>query len=654
MRLTFTLIMISIGALTVAAQSPFVCDGSLYVTLDQQMYRMELDLENSDFSFIALPNTSGVNLNAIGYRNTDNYIYGIADHLFFYTLCRIDASGKATILDTLDIDQTLTLPAGTVTDDGRYLIVMDVWTDSLAEATNNLLFIDLESPDYDLSIFTVENMEGERNNVFSADLVFNPLQRNLIGYDVYQKRLFRLHLDSNTFDFAGFPEVDNVAGSIPALFFDPFSQLYGYERNDLFNELYFIETTDGQIQKISKDDDLRLAPYRDGCSCPYTVKMQKTVSPPMAYPCTEVIYSIKIGNLNRAPQTDLLLEDLLPEGFVVTEILHNPYPVSIQGLGTNALSLHGFDLDIGTDSIVFKVSVPEYAAGIYFNQATLSGVDLSLANDIRTTIISDFPPTEQVDDPTPLEVLVFPPDQSTTSLEFCEDTPLLLQATLIPESVQVEWDDGSRQNNRLIDEAGVYRVTVTTGCATREMVFITNETSLELSLDQEVIIGYGDSIAFAPHIESSVPIANYQWNWDGSGILSCMDCPIVQLNPEVSGNLSLEVWTENGCKAQTAVFVSLSRAVYIPNAFSPNLDGINDHFTIYSGTDISLVAFKVFDRWGGLVFEQNNVSLGPNTSGWDGTISGKTAMPGIYVWFAEIEFPDGVKKRFSGDVVLVR
>lgn len=646
--------MISLGYFFTKAQEPFVCDGSLFITIDQQMYRMEIDLENADFSFLPLPHSSGVNLNAIGYRNTDNYIYGVADHLIYYTLCRIDASGKATILDTLDLDQNLILPAGTVTDDGRYLIVMDVWTDSLAEARNNLLFIDLESPDYELTSYTVENLVGQRKNVFSADLVFDPLQRNLIGFDVYQKRLFRLNLDSNNFDFTGFLQADNVGGSIPALFFDPFSQLYGYERNDLFNELYFIETTNGQIRKISKNDNLRLSPYRDGCSCPYTIKMQKLVYPQMTYPCTEVIYSIKIGNLNRAPQVGLSLEDQLPEGFVFTELIHNPYPVEIQGLGTNSLLLEGFNLKKGTDSIVFKVSIPEDAAGMYFNQAVLSGVDLSLANDIRTTIVSDFPPSEAVNDPTPLEVLIFSPGESTTNLEFCPDSSLILQAALIPDGVQIEWDDGSQEPDRVVDEAGIYRVTISTDCTTKEQIFIASQTNLEISLGPDVVIGHGDSLLITPQIESTVPVARYQWTWEKPGFLSCYDCPVVQLTPGESGSLSLEVWTENGCYAQTNLPITLSRAIYFPNAFSPNFDGINDYFTLYPGTDISLITFKIFDRWGGLVFEQNNPSQVTLDTGWDGNISGKAAAPGIYAWFAEIEFPDGVKKQFSGDVVLVR
>lgn len=640
--------------LSILAQSPFVCDGSLFITLDQQVYKMELDLENADFSFTPLPYTSGVNLNAMGYRVTDNFIYGIADHLFFYTLCRIDASGKATILDTLNISQTLTLPAGTITDDGKYLIIMDVWADSLEEVPNTLLLIDLESPDYDMTTFTVQNGSDIRNNVFSADLVFDPLQRNLIGFDFYKKQLFRLHLDDYSLEFENFIPAENVEGSIPALFFDPFSQLYGYERNDVFNELYFIETTNGQIQKISKNDDLRLAPYRDGCSCPYTVKMEKTVFPTITYPCTDVIYTIKIGNLNQKPQTNLLLEDHLPEGFIFKEIIHHSLAAEIEGIGTNQLHISSFDLERGTDSLVFKVSIPEDAAGMYFNQATLSGLDLSSANDVRTVLVSDYPLTEQIDDPTPLEVLIFPTGQFVTQLEFCPDTSLTIYATPAPGSVSIEWEDGSNAASRIIETDGVYRVTVTTDCEQNEHIFNIRETLVHIYLGPDQTVGLGDSIHVQPNTESSIPIAGYRWSWWNETELSCMDCPSISLTPTESGVLSLEAWTENGCAAQTEMYITVSRIIFAPNAFSPNADGINDTFRLFASNDLPILSFKVFDRWGNLVFEQKQTSIDTAGTGWNGMVRGNAASPGIYAWFAEIQFADGVVKQFTGDVALIR
>ena len=96
--------------------------------------------------------------------------------------------------------------------------------------------------------------------------------------------------------------------------------------------------------------------------------------------------------------------------------------------------------------------------------------------------------------------------------------------------------------------------------------------------------------------------------------------------------------------------------IYIPNAFSPNDDGRNDRFTIFTGPDIrEVLQLQVFNRWGGLAF-QSEAASPPNTpgSGWDGRIKGKEAPPGLYVYQATVVTVDGKEYRLSGEVVLVR
>ncbi|HMQ47691.1 MAG TPA: gliding motility-associated C-terminal domain-containing protein [Saprospiraceae bacterium] len=67
--------------------------------------------------------------------------------------------------------------------------------------------------------------------------------------------------------------------------------------------------------------------------------------------------------------------------------------------------------------------------------------------------------------------------------------------------------------------------------------------------------------------------------------------------------------------------------VFVPNAFSPNDDGRNDRFHIYYNCGLLDTQLSVYDRWGGLVFEGDGVQ-----EGWDGTIKGKVAPEGVYVW----------------------
>ena len=95
--------------------------------------------------------------------------------------------------------------------------------------------------------------------------------------------------------------------------------------------------------------------------------------------------------------------------------------------------------------------------------------------------------------------------------------------------------------------------------------------------------------------------------------------------------------------------------VFIPNALSPNGDGINDVFTIFSGADVQEVLnLEVYDRWGGRVFEQANLQPSDVQSGWDGTHKGKPASQGVYVWQATLVFQDGKERELAGSVTLLR
>ena len=97
------------------------------------------------------------------------------------------------------------------------------------------------------------------------------------------------------------------------------------------------------------------------------------------------------------------------------------------------------------------------------------------------------------------------------------------------------------------------------------------------------------------------------------------------------------------------------RQVFSPNAFSPNEDGFNDVFLPFDGSDVAQVAyFKIFDRWGGLVFENSGFQPNDFSAGWDGTAKGRKANPGVYAWMAEVIFRDGFVERLEGDVALVR
>lgn len=112
------------------------------------------------------------------------------------------------------------------------------------------------------------------------------------------------------------------------------------------------------------------------------------------------------------------------------------------------------------------------------------------------------------------------------------------------------------------------------------------------------------------------------------------------------GVYAVEVTDDFGCIGEDSVSLKniCPTNIYVPNAFSPNGDGINDRFGVF-GTDIQSLRFSVFDRWGNLLF----VSEDPADQ-WDGTFKGNPLNAGTYVW--QLEFTGFRKDGTLYDQVL--
>ncbi|MEO1259690.1 MAG: gliding motility-associated C-terminal domain-containing protein [Bacteroidota bacterium] len=96
-------------------------------------------------------------------------------------------------------------------------------------------------------------------------------------------------------------------------------------------------------------------------------------------------------------------------------------------------------------------------------------------------------------------------------------------------------------------------------------------------------------------------------------------------------------------------------SVYLPTAFSPNNDGVNDLFTPYFSHPDKLNDFhlSIFDRWGKLVYKSNSL-LEPS---WDGTVKGRPVSLGVYAWLLTYQWQIGEEIKdftISGHVNAIR
>jgi trimeric autotransporter adhesin len=106
----------------------------------------------------------------------------------------------------------------------------------------------------------------------------------------------------------------------------------------------------------------------------------------------------------------------------------------------------------------------------------------------------------------------------------------------------------------------------------------------------------------------------------------------------------------HGCEVSASIRINVAGnpPIYVPNAFTPNGDGIDDIWSVF-GTGVKDIKATVFNRWGEKVFESSNQS-----DGWDGTYKGQLQPPGVYVYVVEIVYLNDEKTTKEGSLTLIR
>jgi gliding motility-associated-like protein len=203
--------------------------------------------------------------------------------------------------------------------------------------------------------------------------------------------------------------------------------------------------------------------------------------------------------------------------------------------------------------------------------------------------------------------------------------------------------------------AGSYEATIVDaeGCSWSGEAIINDPPTATLDLGDDHLVGLGDSVRVIPKITGSF----LDFNWFPETVISCDTCLNQTFAPTETTTYFLTLTDDRGCEVSESVtiIISTERPVYVPTAFSPNGDGFNDFFKVYCGSATEQInTFKVFNRWGALVYEINDVDPNVDEFGWDGTFKGDFLENGVFIYYVEITFRDGKTTLFKGDVTLLR
>ena len=214
------------------------------------------------------------------------------------------------------------------------------------------------------------------------------------------------------------------------------------------------------------------------------------------------------------------------------------------------------------------------------------------------------------------------------------------------------WSNGETNQDIIKLEEGTYSVTVrdANGCTVDSIFTVVNTKSFWVEASDAVTIQLGDGATISAQATGSNQV---QYNWTPTAGLNNPNNQSSDAAPEKTVTYTVTAIDTNGCIATdtVTVFVIPNHDLYIPNAFSPNADGSNDFYEFFGNKKaIRYVDMKIFNRWGELVFQSNDINFM-----WDGYYRGELQNPGVFVYVMDIAFQDGYQVfDQKGSITLIR
>ncbi|HPG07465.1 MAG TPA: gliding motility-associated C-terminal domain-containing protein [Saprospiraceae bacterium] len=626
---------------------PFVCSGEYYLTLRpgfiSNMNQVIIDPVTEEVRFKPIPGfPPKYHINGMGYRSTDNFIYTLEQDT--RTLIRIGKNGTAQELRVIQELFNGQYPAGDVTPDGHYLIL--IGGSPFSVYSNFVAFVDLTSPSYPVTVHNVN---------FTAsiyDFAFDPFTGVAYGYDSQNQRVITINF--KTFEIQSVSRTRQIASSIASVFFDAFGNLYGYgsigQTFGIQNTLFKIDKDQGIVEFLTRGEE---ANRSDACSCPFTLKLQKTVAPRETVPCSMVEYTFIVANSTGFTQSGIRLEDQLPQNFSINKILTNPFGGDVLSAeGPDRLIIENMVVPPGIDSVKIEVYVGPNTVGHRGNQALLS----RLAVNLGTQTLSDDPATLKPEDSTFLNVVPFVLDLENQNKQLCPGETLVLMGN--QNGVSYLWNDASTGSSYSVSEPGTYWVKAETGCATLyDTIEVVFSPPISVDLGEDLVVDLGEEARVFPDVNSSIDFVNEWTATTQKPFPLCRTCSDVTVRPLFDATLRLTVTNTAGCTASDSLEIRVNKVkdILAPNAFSPNGDGNNDVFYLFGKGVDRVEAFRIFDRWGNIVYERKDLTINEVSQGWDGRVKdGSWAQPGVYVWTAQVRFLDDDIRIAGGDITLIR
>ncbi len=350
---------------------------------------------------------------------------------------------------------------------------------------------------------------------------------------------------------------------------------------------------------------------------------------------------------------------------VEVEVLVEPAPIADAGEDA-MLNCDLLVVEIGTNNSI--------GDNLSFNWTEIKGEDISnptnsqINVDQEGTYVMEVSDSNQCIDTDTVEVTRntdFPDVVTEGNDPFCTDEnsgSIVADANGGNGPYQYSIDNGvtwTDANSFLDLESGTYTVLV------QDQNECTGEVQIELENPDIFLADIGQSI-FSTNITDTLislditgGASNLQaaiWTVNDSIVCEGPECLSYNVNAEEDAEVCVIATSINGCVDSTCIVIrSLDIDIsYTGNTFTPNEDGLNDVFYIQGANDIEEVNyFRIYNRWGELVFSQEQFPANDISYGWDGTFKGKRLNPGVFVYAYEVVYEGGGVELLFGDVTIV-
>lgn len=287
----------------------------------------------------------------------------------------------------------------------------------------------------------------------------------------------------------------------------------------------------------------------------------------------------------------------------------------------------------------FGASVPPYtyaAPGTYIVKLVIEDT-LGCKDSISKTVFVDQPGFSVM---------------SATPKEVCIGEPVYFTDSTAPFAIRTQYDfgDGSiltDKHNPVYNftDAGTYNVTFTSYYPICDSI----ESTETITVNAPPTIDLGPDTEICPDVSPGITLRN-----DANPAM-LMEWSTGETAASITVTEPNRYWAKsgtNGCSSTDSIWVKRDCYINIPNAFSPDGDGLNDYFFPRQLLSSGVTVFKmsIYNRWGEKIFFTDNI-LG---RGWDGRYDGIIQPMGTFIYHIEVTFKNGASGDWKGNVTLVR